>query len=631
MAGSGLSFRLFTECRRQVAPSTGIGFALLFAFALPAAAPAEGSKILRESLRTDSVSAGSVDYGILLPDDYEQEGKRLPLVLMLHGAGGDREQLARFQDQIDRMWIGGDLPKMALATPSVERGSIYMDSYDGANRWETFIMTELLPHLRSKYRVSVDRKTTMVTGISMGGFGSLRLGFKYPETFGAVAAMEPGAWPGLTWDAVPDRNKIRTAESIAALFGDPFDHERFQRENPASIIEFAPERLADTAIYLEVGDEDGLGFMEGVDFLHRLLWRHRLRHEFRLVRWADHVGSTIMERSRDRFRFLARYLEQPASPEAAVESYRERMAERHAARGLRPFGYWPNSTLRSYDSDDSGLNHRRAVRDSAELRQERGVIRIPDIAYDSKPGVAPERLSLDIYLREGLRDAPAVLYVHGGGWIAGDKERALFKPAALVPEGYLFASMNYRFRPHASLSEMAQDVATAAVWLKQHASKYGGDGTRVLLMGHSAGAHLVAVVGSNEAFMTTAGGSLQDLGGVVAIDTAMYNVPLQMKTAIGLQARAFGTDPELWMPVSAWHHVEAGKGVPPFLFFVSDGRATLHEQVKPLQKKLQEAGVGAIVHEAKGRAHSPLDTYLGVAGDESTRILLEFMSRSLRN
>ena len=527
-----------------------------------AAVPLPSAQIIRESLATELVEAGAVEYAVLLPDGYDPGGARLPLVLMLHGSGGDREQLARFQPQIQAMWAAGELPEMILAAPSVATGSIYMDSYDSTNRWETFIMTEFLPHLRDTFRASAARESTMVTGISMGGFGSLRLGFKHPETFGAVAAMEPGAWPGLTWEAVPDRNKIRPPERIAELFGDPFDEERFQRENPASIVQNAAERLRDSAIYIEVGDEDFLGIMEGVDFMHRLLWRHRLRHEFRLVRWADHTGSTITERSRDRFRFLARFLAQPADPEPAVQRQRERIAAGHSARGMEPFGYWPNSTLRSYDTADGALNYRRALRDSQEVREERGVIRIADIAYNERPGVDPQRQSLDLYLREGLTDAPVVLYVHGGSWVRGDKARALFKPTALVPEGYLFASMNYRFRPAASLAEMAQDVATAAAWLKRHAAKYGGDGSRIALMGHSAGAHLVAAVGTNEAFMEAAGATLADLSGVVAIDTAMYNVPVQMKNAGAAHANAFGTDRDAWIAGFALAPYRSRKGHP---------------------------------------------------------------------
>ena len=593
---------------------------------LGAAALAQGSKIVRRSLPTGLVAAGSVDYAVLLPDGFSPDGERLPLVLMLHGAGADREQLARFAPQIREMWAADELPRLVVATPSVATGSIYMDSFDGRDRWETFVMNEFLPHLREEYRISGDRKATMVTGISMGGFGSLRLGFKHPETFGGVAAMEPGAWPGLTWDEIPDRNKIRSPERIAELFGDPFDHERFQRENPASIVQSAPSRLEDSAIYLEVGDEDGFGFMEGVDFMHRLLWRHRIRHEYRLVRWADHIGSTLMERSRDRFRFLARYLDQPANHEPDVERFRERMASSHRSRGMEPFGFWPNSTIRSYDSGDSAEDHARAARDSEEIRKERGVIRITDVPYRDDGGDLT-RQSLDLYIREGMTDAPVVLYVHGGGWIRGDKARALFKPAALVPEGYLFVSMNYRFHPEASLTEMAQDVATAAAWLRRHGAKYGGDASKIVLMGHSAGGHLVSVVASNPAFMDAAGASLGDLSGVVAIDTAMLNVPLRMETAGVSQYRVFGRDPDAWIPVSPWHQVREGRRIPPFLLLISDGRAVSREQATVMQDKLQAAGIEASIHEGQGRAHTPLDTYIGVEGDESTRVLLLFLAR----
>lgn len=588
---------------------------------------AQESRIIRDSLPTELVSADSVEYGVLLPDGYSKDGGRLPLVLMLHGAGGDREELARFEPQIRQMWADSELPELVIATPSVAAGSIYMDSHDGKDRWETFIMTELLPHLRQDYRVGDGRETTMVTGISMGGLGSLRLGFKYPEIFGAVAAMEPGAWPGLTWHEVPDRNKIRSPDRIANLFGNPFDHGRFRQENPASIVQNDPSRLEGSAIYLEVGDEDGFGFMEGVDYMHRLLWRHRIRHEYRLVRWADHVGSTVMERSRDRFRFLARFLAQPEEREPAVKAFRARMAESHRSRGMQPFGFWPNSTLRSYSSGDRALDYQRAIRDSVGARKEHGVIRITDIPYAGHRNGAAKRQVLDVYLQEGLVDAPAVLYVHGGGWIRGDKERALFKPAALVPEGYLFASMNYRFRPAASLADMAQDVATAAVWLKRHARNYGGDPSKIVLMGHSAGAHLVSVVASNPSFMDAAGASIGDLSGVIAIDTAMLHVPLRMETAGESQYRVFGRNSAAWTRFSPWHHVTQGVGIPPFLFLISDGREVSRRQATVMQNKLLAARIEASTYEGRGRAHTPLDTYIGIAGDESTQVIMDFLDR----
>ena len=146
-------------------------------------------------------------------------------------------------------------------------------------------------------------------------------------------------------------------------------------------------------------------------------------------------------------------------------------------------------------------------------------------------------------------------------------------------------------------------------------------------MGHSAGGHLVSVVGTNPAYMDAAGASLDDLAAVVAIDTGMLNVPLRMATAGSSQYRVFGRDPDAWIPVSPWHHVRQGSGVPPFLLLIADGRAVSQEQAAAMQDKLLDAGIEASTFVAEGRAHMPLDTYIGVKGDESTRILLEFLGR----
>jgi len=134
-------------------------------------------------------------------------------------------------------------------------------------------------------------------------------------------------------------------------------------------------------------------------------------------------------------------------------------------------------------------------------------------------------------------------------------------------------------------------------------------------------------VGANQIFMEDAGGSLSDLAGVVVIDSAMLNVPARMETAGQSQTSVFGSAPEGWIPVSPWHHVEAGKGIPPYLLFTSDARAVSQEQAAMFTTKLDQHGIEASSHEGKGRAHTPLDTYMGVEGDASTGILLDFLRR----
>ena len=176
----------------------------------------------------------------------------------------------------------------------------------------------------------------------MGGGGCLRLAFKYPDIFGAVASMEPGIWPGLHWEEVPAKHKFRPPERLAMLFGDPFDSAYWEANNPASIAASDLDRLRDgLSIYLECGDLDFFGFHEGTEFLHRTLWEKRIPHEYRLIRWANHVGSSLSDRSRDRFHFIGRFLSQPFPKEERTESAARIREEQWQKMGFEPHPFWP--------------------------------------------------------------------------------------------------------------------------------------------------------------------------------------------------------------------------------------------------------------------------------------------------
>ena len=138
---------------------------------------------------------------------------------------------------------------------------------------------------------------------------------------------------------------------MQALFGEPFDEDYWAANNPASILARDPARIRSSGleIYIECGDRDGFGFHENAEFLHRQLWDHGIPHEYRLVRWADHIGSTLAARSRDRFEFIARYLQQPTPAEPAVEQFRASRAKRYREMGYEPFPFWPNEALRAQE------------------------------------------------------------------------------------------------------------------------------------------------------------------------------------------------------------------------------------------------------------------------------------------
>jgi S-formylglutathione hydrolase len=288
--------------------------------------PAAASRLIESKLSTNLVPQ-PVEFNTLLPDGYDTATAPLPLLLFLHGGGGDRTFLLRFRPLIDEMWKAGTLPPMVIVTPSAGR-SFYMDYKNGSQKWESFLVGPFLDHLRATYKVTRDRRGTMVFGISMGGMGALRMGFKYPEKFSALAALEPGIDPALTWKDVQPRNRFwRSEELMESMFGKPVDDGYWQANNPANLAVAKADALrrADLGVYFEAGDEDAYNLHEAAEFLHRILWEQKIPHEYHLVRGADHVGRTVRARAMEGLAFLARTLS-PPPPDPEVEALRQRLA-----------------------------------------------------------------------------------------------------------------------------------------------------------------------------------------------------------------------------------------------------------------------------------------------------------------
>jgi S-formylglutathione hydrolase len=220
---------------------------------------------------------------------------------------------------IDDMWKAGTLPKMVVVTPSAGR-SFYMDYKDGSERWESFIVGPLLEHLRKNYKITRERRETLMFGIWVGGLGGLRLAFKYPDRFEAVAALEPGIDPALKWKDVKPRNRFwRADDFMQTIFGKPFDAAYWEANNPAAICVANADKIRASGleIYVEAGDLDVFNLHEATEFMHRIMWEHKIPHEYHLVRGADHVGRTIRPRTMEALGFLARILiPPPGDPEA---------------------------------------------------------------------------------------------------------------------------------------------------------------------------------------------------------------------------------------------------------------------------------------------------------------------------
>jgi acetyl esterase/lipase len=244
---------------------------------------------------------------------------------------------------------------------------------------------------------------------------------------------------------------------------------------------------------------------------------------------------------------------------------------------------------------------------------------------------------LDFWHATAKPSAPLIVFVHGGGWKRGDKRNATGaqKVEHLTKAGYAFASINYRLVPSANVEQQAADVSAAVAWLRCHAGQLGIDTSRIVLMGHSAGAHLVALVGTDPQYLAAAGLSLSDLLGVITLDGAAYDVARQIADSGRLMratyAEAFGSDPVRQRALSPALQAAATKA-PAFLILHID-RADGRAQSEALAKALVQAGTPAEVHGVSGTGllgHMEINRSLGSADYASTAMVDDWLRKLLR-
>src|SRR6476469_9027720 len=151
-----------------------------------------------------------------------------------------------------------------------------------------------------------------------------------------------------------------------------------------------------------------------------------------------------------------------------------------------------------------------------------------DIPYVAK---GPERQVRDVHYQKDAKNLPVVFWIHGGGWQAGDKKEVQIKPKAFTEKGFVFVSTNYRLLPHVDMETIVRDVAHSIRWVHDHIAEYGGDPDRLLVMGHSAGAQLAALVCTDDRYLKAEGVPLSIVKGCVPVDGDTFDVPAIIETA----------------------------------------------------------------------------------------------------
>lgn len=240
-----------------------------------------------------------------------------------------------------------------------------------------------------------------------------------------------------------------------------------------------------------------------------------------------------------------------------------------------------------------------------------GVQVIRDVAYGRD-----NEQRFDVYLPtqgQHARNAPVILMVHGGGWKRGDKaERAVIenKVPHWTSQGFIFISTNYRLLPGTGPVEQAEDIAHALAAVQRNAASWGGDPSRVILMGHSAGSHLVALLSASPEKALRLGASPW-LGSVLLDSAALDVVKIMEERHFPLYDDAFGSDPAYWRRASPYHHLSAG--APPMLAVCSSQRKASCPQAREYAAKAVTLGVRVPVLE-QDLSHREINLLLGEPG-----------------
>lgn len=229
-----------------------------------------------------------------------------------------------------------------------------------------------------------------------------------------------------------------------------------------------------------------------------------------------------------------------------------------------------------------------------------------------RTSVGPDPLQFyDLYGEDA--GGPILAFIHGGGWSMGEASMVHALPDYARRHGLILASISYRLVPDVTPREQAQDVAAAVAHLRRR-----HPGRRIVLLGHSAGAHLAALVGVDATCLNAVGLAPADLAGVILLDGAGYDATGDRGGGISgrvldrLYTDAFGDQAAALSPTLL---VRAGQAYPPFLIFHIESRADSRGQSQGLAEALRAAGGRAEVVVAPADSHRDINVEFGVAGD----------------
>jgi acetyl esterase/lipase len=245
-----------------------------------------------------------------------------------------------------------------------------------------------------------------------------------------------------------------------------------------------------------------------------------------------------------------------------------------------------------------------------------------DIPYGDDP-----RHRLDVYAPPDAAGLPVVVYMYGGGWRSGDKRLFEHLGRAFAVRGIVAVTVNYRLTPAVRSPAHAEDCAEAVAWVERSIAQYGGDRSRIILMGHSAGAHLAALLALDERLLSRHGVPGESIRGLVFISGVVdlnEHVGTTAFTSREFVEEAFGSTPEELAVASPITYVRSD--LPPTLVIIAENDPPgLRDQGKKFADALREQGNEPLLISVRGRDHFSIVRRFGPDDDTTATAIAEFV------